>query len=144
MLYFLALSGLSTVAIFVDLSISHLYCFSVFQSGFKDGAYEGRQSVFQTSFDDGYTIGVRNGLQLGRYQGVLAALAQIQDTATQTPINDLLLVKPTRGQCQICTDKELINGTVDELHAIQSAHETKCQQALAKKYPDIQNFIKQT
>lgn len=114
-------------------------CFE--QIGYKEGAYAGRQSVFQHSFDDGYAAGFRNGLQLGRYQGLTTAFAQINaDSQPSTSSTDLLLLKPTRGQCQVCTDQLLINRPVDDLVRLQGAHEAKCRIALETKYAHIERF----
>lgn len=98
--------------------------------------------MFQDSFDDGYELGYRNGKQLGFHQGMAIAFAQINPEARAPDSNDLLLLKPTRGQCQVCLNKGLINNDVDDLRQVQNAHEQKCKNALEARHAHIVEFFK--
>lgn len=53
------------------------------QIGYIEGAFDGRQSVFQRGFDAGYENGFRNGFRLESQTGQLNDAADISNKATQ-------------------------------------------------------------
>lgn len=98
-----------------------------FQNGYKDGIHDGKESMFQSGFDVGYKEGFKNAFNIGKYHGqTIAAGTNIKD--------DLLLRKPTRGQCQICTDPTLLDKSVEEITAVQTKHSQNVNDALNKRY----------
>lgn len=111
------------------------------QTGYKEGVYDGRQSVFQSGFDIGMAEGFRNAFTIGKHQGLATAYIQI-DNQKQFEVLDLMLAKPTRGQCLICTDKELINKTIPVILKAQTKHSAIVSDALQKKYAQITEFLK--
>lgn len=84
--------------------------------------------MFQSGFDAGYNEGFKNAFNIGKYHGLTTA------AATNTK-EDLLLRKPTRGQCQICTDPTLLEKSISDITAIQSKHSQNVNEALNKRYP---------
>lgn len=58
----------------------------IFQSGYKEGITDGRNSIFQDSFDRGYEDGFKIGFLLGK---------------AETP-------KSSRGNCAICSNPVLM------------------------------------
>lgn len=118
------------------------YSNSIFiQTGYKEGVFDGRQRVFQEGFDIGMAEGFRNAFNIGRHQGLALGYNQIENH-TQSEVPDLLLAKPTRGQCLICNDKELINKTIPEIIKAQTKHSENVSEALQKKYASITEFLK--
>lgn len=122
------------------------------QSGYKEGIYDGRQSVFQKGFDIGFEQAFSNAYTIGRYQGQLKAVQQLpQDTIRSEPIekclencdHDLLLNKPTRGHCQVCINNELIKKDIGDILAVQSKHSESVNAALAKKYNPVLEYLKE-
>ncbi|KAH6586563.1 hypothetical protein BASA50_000517 [Batrachochytrium salamandrivorans] len=53
--------------------------------GYKDGVIEGKEAHIQAGFDRGYAKGFNVGHELGRFQGILAAILQMstKDAAFQ-------------------------------------------------------------
>lgn len=98
-----------------------------FQNGYKDGIHDGKESKFQDGFDTGYMEGFRNAFNLGKYHGLTTAAGI--DTK-----QDLLLRKPTRGHCQICTDPTLLDKSITEITATQSSHSRNVNETLNKRY----------
>lgn len=111
------------------------------QTGYKEGVFEGRQSVFQSGFDIGMAEGFRNAFTIGKHQGFVTAYNQIKQQ-NQSEVLDLMLAKPTRGQCLICSDKQLINETIPDIIKAQTNHSTNVSDALQKKYAPIGEFLK--
>lgn len=75
----------------------------IFQSGYVDGITAGKDSVFQDGFDKGYEDGFTNAFKLGFL-------------AYELPIENI-----TRGNCQICQDKSLLNLSISKLSKHQSS-----------------------
>lgn len=116
------------------------------QTGYKEGAFDGRASVFQAGFDRGYANGFANGFHLGRYQGLSTAFGQIDnrrasDDESSSGQLDLLLVKPTRGQCRVCVDQLLINQSIPQIEEIQREHAARVKNALSERYRDVEQFV---
>lgn len=108
----------------------------LFQIGYSDGICEGQESISQAGFDIGYAEGFRNAFTVGRYQGLTSAekfKKALTATDNETQL-DLLLMKPTRGQCQICQDNSLINENIENILAVQKKHAKAVAEALHRKY----------
>lgn len=99
--------------------------------------------MFQVGFDVGYAQGFRNGFVLGRYQGLKVAHQQIdnQRLSESSATMDLMLTKPTRGQCQLCVDQQLINKDIPEITDIQAAHAAGVEAALSQRYHHLDTFV---
>lgn len=83
--------------------------------------------MFQSGFDAGYKEGFMNAFSVGKFHGLT--------TAAETNTNpDLLLKKPTRGHCQICTDTTLLDKSISEITAVQSSHAQSVNETLNKRY----------
>lgn len=111
----------------------------ILQIGYQEGAYDGRQAVFQKGFDVGYESGFRNGYRLGTQIGQLNASNDISNRvnrgiAVSSATSDLILKRPTRGQCVVCTDQNLINENIDRVVELQEKHFTKIDDTLASRY----------
>lgn len=113
----------------------------LFQTGYKEGVFDGRQSVFQNGFDIGMAEGFRNAFIIGQQQGLVTGYNQIKNQK-QSEITDLMLAKPTRGQCLICSDKQLINEPIPDIVKAQTKHSANVSDALQKKYDSITEFLK--
>lgn len=99
----------------------------MFQNGYKDGVHDGRESMFQAGFDSGYKEGFKNAFNVGKFHGLT--------TAAETNTNhDLLLKKPTRGHCQICTDKTLLDKPISDIISVQSSHSKNVIDKLNERY----------
>lgn len=120
----------------------HISIYSILiQTGYKEGIFDGRQSVFQNGFDIGMAEGLTNAFTIGRHQGLATAYKQIENQK-QSEVPDLLLAKPTHGQCLICSDKQLINETIPDIIKAQTKHAANVSEALQKKYAPITEFLK--
>lgn len=105
--------------------IDHLSHFINFQLGFKEGAYDGREAQFQRDFDTGFECGFKNGFELGKYRAIYE---------NNSDRLDIILNKPSRGQCVVCTDSSLKEKSTPEITATQEAHIEKCFQTLDSRY----------
>lgn len=102
-----------------------------FQMGYKDGVHDGRESKFQKGFDDGYEQGFTNGFLLGKYKGILAS----SDTGAQSNIqNDLILQRPSRGQCILCTNPSLKDDSISDIIDKQTEHMKRIESNLSSRY----------
>lgn len=101
--------------------------------GYKDGIHDGRESQFQKGFDDGYEQGFKHGSLLGKYKGDLWA-EQLQQG---TNAYDLLLHRPSRGQCVLCTNPALKEDTISNIVVAQSEHMARVTSALQTRYGPI-------
>lgn len=83
--------------------------------------------MFQAGFDAGYKEGFKNAFNVGKCHG--------QTTAAGINTNhDLLLKKPTRGHCQICTDATLLEKSISDIITVQSSHCQNVHDTLNKRY----------
>lgn len=60
------------------------------------------------------------------------------NTATseaETATKDLILNRPARGQCVICTEQTLINEDIDVILNHQKRHINRINEALEQRYP---------
>lgn len=113
------------------------------------GIFDGRQSMFQAGFDNGYENGFKNAHNIGYHQGLVAAMKQMDSNRVPDSCLecieqnrlDLLLAKPTRGQCQICLDKNLVNESIGQVVNVQNMHCLKVNEALDEKYRGLKEFL---
>lgn len=124
---------------FVAIFHHFLLLYILIQTGYKEGVFDGRQSVFQIGFDIGMAEGFRNAFIIGKHQGLSTSYNQIEN---QNKVPDVMLAKPTRGQCLICSDKQLINKTIPEIIEAQTKHSKSVFNALQKKYAPVTEFLK--
>lgn len=127
-------------------TICNLEVIRLFQIGYKEGAYDGRQSVFQQGFDTGYENGFRNAFRLGAEIGRLNAATDIANKGrsgtSEAPsvspaATDLALKRPTRGQCVVCTDQSLMNEKINAVIDRQQRHMNKISSTLDTRYPPL-------
>lgn len=97
---------------------------TIFQAGYKDGAFDGRGAQFQRDFDVGYAEGFKNGFFLGKTKGL----------NRETTGNDLILSKTARGQCVVCVDQSLMEKPIDEIRETQEMHMNKIRETLSSRY----------
>lgn len=67
-----------------------------FQSGYREGITDGRNSIYQQSFDSGYEDGFRIGFALGKTHAE----------------------KSSMGNCAICSDSSLLQKSEEEVRGI--------------------------
>lgn len=102
-----------------------------FQMGYKDGVHDGRESQFQKGFDDGYEQGFKNGFLLGKYKGNLSVQTANQEPNIQ---NDLILQRPPRGQCILCTNPSLKDNSISNIVGQQKEHMNRIESTLQSRY----------
>ncbi len=107
----------------------HTHSYFCFQNGYKDGIHDGKESMFQIGFDAGYKEGFKNSFNVGKVHGLTMA-------AGLETKHDLLLRKPTRGHCQICSDTTLLDKPISKIVAVQSSHSHNVNETLNKRYND--------
>lgn len=104
--------------------------------------------MFQQGFDHGYAIGFRNGFHLGVQIGRLNADTDISNKANSgssevlkvsPATTDLTLKRPTRGQCVVCNDQNLMNEKIDVVVDLQQRHMNRISTTMATRYPMQQN-----
>lgn len=88
--------------------------------GYKDGMHDGRESQFQKGFDDGYEQGFKNGFLLGKYKGSVSVQPTKNDS--NIDLNDLILQRPSRGQCILCTNPSLKDNSITNIVGKQTDH----------------------
>lgn len=97
--------------------------------------HDGRVSQFQTGFDIGYQNGIRNGFILGKQKGLLSAEPDACNSNVKFDVqNDLILQRPSRGQCILCTDKALIDNSISDIVELQTKHINQIQTTLKTRY----------
>lgn len=103
--------------------------------GYKDGIHDGRESQFQNGFDSGYQQGFQNGFLLGRYKGV-ESIKQSNGMTTNNSnaSNDLILQRPPRGQCILCTEPTLKDNSISDIIEKQTKHINRIEATLISRY----------
>lgn len=100
--------------------------------GYSDGVHDGRESQFQKGFDDGFEQGFQNGFLLGKYKGSLSvSTGQTADSNVQ---NDLILQRPSRGQCTLCTDPSQKDNSISDIIDKQTEHMKRIESTLQTRY----------
>lgn len=102
--------------------------------GYKDGVHDGRESQFQNGFDAGYEQGFRNGYTLGKYKGSLTVPLKKDATTDSNVQNDLILQRPSRGQCILCTNPSLKDNSISDIVEKQTNHQMRIETTLASRY----------
>lgn len=103
--------------------------------GYKDGVHDGRESQFQKGFDNGYEQGFKNGFLLGKFKGSLSVQATKNETNTVSNVqNDLILQRPSRGQCILCTDHSLKDNSISDIVGKQTDHMKRIESTLESRY----------
>lgn len=102
--------------------------------GYKDGVHDGRESQFQRGFDEAYEQGFKHGFLLGEYKAkVLYAQSSRYDS--NVPVqNDLILQRPSRGQCILCTNPSLKDNSISDIIDKQTDHMKRIESTLASRY----------
>ncbi|XP_031620058.1 protein YAE1 [Contarinia nasturtii] len=104
--------------------------------GYKDGVHDGRESQFQKGFDDGYEQGFKNGFLLGKYNGQLTIEPTKNDSKSDGKArNDLILQRPSRGQCILCTNPSLKDDSIKDIVNKQNEHMKRIESTLESRYP---------
>lgn len=102
--------------------------------GYKDGVHDGRESQFQNGFDAGYEQGFKNGFLLGKYNGSLS-IGSNKDANKESKIqNDLILHRPSRGQCILCTNPTLKDNSISDIVDKQTEHIKRIATTLESRY----------
>lgn len=111
-----------------------------FQMGYKDGVHDGRESQFQKGFDDGYEQGFKNGFLLGKYKGRLSTeQSSRNECADSSNRNDLILHRPSRGQCILCTNHSLKDDSISDIIDKQVDHMKRIESTLSSRYDTNSN-----
>jgi len=110
------------------------------KAGFREGATDGRDHVFQKSFDEGYAEGFRNGFAIGKYKGAVRAKSNKNSQPDETDPN---LEYSRRAWCQMCKNENLLQTTVNEIKQIQTQVSNNILGKLYAKYSDTTNVTLQ-
>lgn len=104
--------------------------------GYKDGIHDGRETQFQNGFDDGYEQGFQNGFMLGKYKGTIfgSSLMDASNSKNQAIQNDLILYRPSRGQCILCTNPSIQENCVKDIVTQQNEHIKIVKATLESRY----------
>ncbi|XP_055322898.1 uncharacterized protein LOC129578410 [Sitodiplosis mosellana] len=101
--------------------------------GYSDGVHDGRESQFQKGFDDGFEQGFKNGFLLGKYKGSVSNPMAAKSTNSNVQ-NDLILQRPFRGQCTLCTDPSQKDNSISDIVNKQTEHMKRIESTLGSRY----------
>lgn len=105
--------------------------------GYKDGVHDGRESQFQVGFDVGYQHGFKYGFLLGKFKGCLSieqAQAKEENKSNLSGQNDLMLQRPSRGQCILCTNPSLKDESIGDIVIKQTEQMGNIESTLESNY----------
>lgn len=97
---------------------------------------DGRDSVYQEAFDHGYRDAFNLTFTLGHYKGALCASGE-ENIPEQVQ-------KISIGNCQTCTNPELIKKNVNDQRTIQVEHNQEFLKVLPEKLGVLERLIEKS
>nr|CAH7753788.1 unnamed protein product [Callosobruchus chinensis] len=83
------------------------------KTGMREGLSDGKDTVFQSSFDRGFKEGFQNAYEIGKSKGIAMAKSKLSNGQQQVASQNEEKISIAR--CVICKDDELLNKNIDEI-----------------------------
>lgn len=108
------------------------------KAGYKDGIAEGRDAVFQSGFDTGYSDGFRTAFEIGKWSAMRGLVKQ-KEASIRVPSEHPILDAPEKEHHQFL--KQQSNEPVDEISKRQKKYIAQITTTLNADLKEIKHFF---